>query len=98
MHSQELVASIQNVGTQIRSQGVVELHIYGSVARDEHTGDSDLDVFVTLDPDTRFSLINLSTVALLLEDVTGLKVDITTRDALNQRLSQQIEAEAIRVV
>ena len=53
---------------------------------------------VEYNPESRFSLINMSGIRLIVMDELGREVDITTRDSLHPRLRNRILAEAIRVL
>lgn len=81
----------------IRSLGATALYIYGSRARGDAQPGSDLDAYVEYSPASKFSLIELAGIKLLMEEMLGLDVDITTRDSLHPMLKADIEAEAIRV-
>jgi uncharacterized protein len=65
--------------------------------RGEARPDSDLDVFIDVEPDRRFSLIDLPKIQHFLEDELGTSVDLTTRDSLHPLLCSDIEREAGRV-
>jgi len=75
--------------------GVKELSVFGSIARDEATIDSDIDVLVDFDaPPTLLGFMGLK---LYLEDTLGVRVDLATRSALKPRLRQRIEEDALRI-
>ena len=75
--------------------GVRELAVFGSVARDEATDASDLDLIVDFDgPATFDAFMGLK---LFLEDTLTVRVDLATRPSLKSRLKARVEAEALRV-
>jgi predicted nucleotidyltransferase len=71
------------------------LSVFGSVARDEATDQSDLDVVVQFGSAARF--MNFMALREHLEDVFGVRVDLVTDAALDARLRRSVEAEALRV-
>lgn len=71
------------------------LAIFGSVARDEATDDSDIDVLV--DFGGRHSFADFMDLKLLLEDLLGRKVDPAEREALREELAPRILREAVLV-
>jgi uncharacterized protein len=78
-----------------RRFGVKTLSLYGSVARDQETADSDIDLLVEFDrPTGLFGLIELQDH---LEKLFGRKVDLGTPASLKPRFRERILAEAIHV-
>jgi predicted nucleotidyltransferase len=75
--------------------GVRDLSVFGSVARDEATETSDLDVLVDFDGPA--SLRGFVGLKLWLEESLGVRVDLVRRGAIKPRLRARIEAEAQRV-
>ena len=75
--------------------GVVELALFGSVARGELGPDSDVDILVRFkrptDPECFFG------VQFYIEDLLGRPVDLVTDRALRPELRPYIEAQAVRV-
>ncbi len=75
--------------------GVRELAVFGSVARNEATAASDLDVLVDFDGPATFD--RFMGLKLFLEDAFRARVDLVTRPALKPRIRERILAEARRV-
>ena len=65
--------------------------------RDEARSQSDLDVFIDYDPDSRFNAFDLVGIKHYLEDELRIPVDVTTRDGLHPMLKADIERSAIRI-
>jgi hypothetical protein len=82
---------------ELREQfGVKSLALFGSVARDEATPSSDIDILVELDK--RVSLFDLIGLQLHLQDVLGVpKVDAVMRDSIYPAIKDDILNEAIDV-
>lgn len=97
MKRSEAVAALKDNEAAVRGLGARALFLYGSTARDQGGADSDLDIFIEYDKSSRFSLMELVGIKLLLEDKIGANVDIATREGLHPRLRKKIEAEAIRI-
>lgn len=76
-------------------RGRRSLFIPRSIARDEATNASDIDVLVDFDgPPTLLGFMGLK---LYLQDALGIRVDLATRAALKPRMRQRIEEDALRV-
>jgi predicted nucleotidyltransferase len=97
MTKQDALQLIGNLAPQARALGVTGLYLFGSMARDQATQASDLDIFIEYDRTRPFSLLDLMRVNHLLEDAGGGNVDISTRAGLHPALRGRIEREAIRV-
>ena len=93
------VAEIQRVVEAHRSSlarlGVHSLAVFGSVARGQATGDSDIDFLVEFTGSA--TLARYMDLKLLLEDLFGRRVDLVTRKYLRSRLQPFVEKDAVRV-
>jgi uncharacterized protein len=98
MSRHEIVRRIRSRAAAIRAEGATALYLFGSVARDQAVATSDIDVFVDYEPNSGFSLLNLSGIRLIIMDEIGREVDITTSSSLHPRLKDRILAEAVRVL
>ena len=75
--------------------GVRNLALFGSVARDTATAQSDIDVLVAFDgPATSARFFG---VKFYLEDLMGRPVDLVTDKALRPELRPFVEREAVSV-
>lgn len=70
------------------------LDLFGSVARDEASADSDVDLLVEFD--RPIGLFHFFRVQQRLEEILGAPVDLVMRDAVKPQLRERIFAEAIR--
>lgn len=73
--------------------GIVRIGIFGSVARDEATDDSDVDIVIeTKHP----NLFKLSRIRLDLEELMHTHVDLVSyRESMNTFLKERIQKEAV---
>lgn len=75
-----------------RSYGVARASVFGSFARNEERGDSDIDVLVELQkPIGVFRLVGLKQE---LEECVGRRVDVVVRGSEHPLLTPHIEADA----
>jgi predicted nucleotidyltransferase len=92
----ELVESHRDeIKAIVARQNGSSVAIFGSVARgDEHPG-SDIDFLVELKPGTRpFEIL---TIGIELEEALGVKVDVGTPESLQERMRDEVLAEAMRL-
>ena len=97
MNRAEAIAKLRNHADAIKAQGATSLYIFGSTARDGGRSNSDLDVFIDYDRDSRFNALDLVGIKQFLEEKLGVPVDITTRDGLHPMLRDDIERSAVRI-
>ena len=74
--------------------GVKSLELFGSVAKNEATPESDVDFLVELSANA--GLFELFKVQHYLEDILGCQVDLGTKDALREHLREPGLKEVIR--
>lgn len=78
-----------------REFGVRSLLMFGSLARNDASGDSDVDLLVDFDrPTGYFGLVRLQ---FYLQELLGRDVDLGTRGSLRPSMQERIAREAIRV-
>ena len=75
-----------------KMRGARNIRVFGSVARDEATTDSDVDILVEMEPGR--SLLDLTGLQLDLEELLGRDVDVVTENGLSPYLKDRILAEA----
>ena len=92
-----IVAKLREIEPAIRAQGVVRLAVFGSRARGDARPDSDLDILVDAKPREQPPPFDLFKVQHLIEDATGLSVQISMRDMLKPRVAQRIADDVIEV-
>ena len=81
---------------ELRKMGVVSLAVFGSVARDESTQYSDIDLLV--DFDREVGLFYLFEIQHKLEEIIGVpKIDLIQKGAIHPALRDQILSEAVNV-
>lgn len=72
---------------------ITELGVFGSYARGEQTQESDVDVLIDYEEaPTLFELVNLRD---LLRDLTGIPVDVVTKNGLKPRIRDRVLSEVI---
>ncbi len=80
----------------VRSRfGIKSLFLFGSVARNEATQESDLDFIVNFDGVITFD--RYMDLKIFLEDLFNKKIDLAIEDTLKPQIRQKIFEEAIDV-
>lgn len=93
----EAISRLQAVESEIRDLGVRRLALFGSVVRNAARPDSDVDLLVEFAPGQK-SFDRFMSLADLLEDCLGRRVELVATDALSPYIGPHILAEATDVV
>ena len=72
-----------------------KLSLFGSALREDFSPDSDVDVLVEFEPDTRVGLIRMAGLEIELGDIIGRKVDLNTTGFLSKYYRDKVLAEAV---
>lgn len=73
--------------------GASRVRVFGSVARGEASAESDVDLFVRLEPGR--SLLDHVALKQDLEDLLGCRVDVVLEGGVSPYLNDVIQAEAV---
>jgi len=96
MNRDEVMSRLRAHRTELERLGVQHLYLFGSTARDEARGDSDVDLFFDYE-EGRFGLFDLMDVQERMSGILGRATDVMTRDSIHRVLRPRIEASAVRV-
>ena len=79
---------------ELRALAVSSISIFGSVARDQATPDSDIDILVEFDGPIGY--FHLFRVRQRLQEILGIRVDLATPASIRPELRDSILTEAVR--
>jgi predicted nucleotidyltransferase len=93
---QNILASLKNLKKEVAKEySVKKIGVFGSVARDEQTGQSDIDLLVEFSKPVGF--ITFMRLENFLSERLGNKVDLVTSDSLKPVIRQDVLSEVIYV-
>ena len=78
-----------------RKHGARNIRVFGSVARDDATEHSDIDLLVCFDGPADFD--RFMDLKLFLEDLLGRRIDLVTERALREEIRTHIQQDLLRV-
>jgi predicted nucleotidyltransferase len=92
----ELEKKLAAYRNELRKMGIVSLSVFGSVARNESTPQSDIDLLIDFDRDV--GLFHLFEIQHRLEEIIGVpKIYLIQTGAIHPALRKQILSEAVNV-
>jgi uncharacterized protein len=91
-HERALARHRSRVIATGRRHGARNLRVFGSIARGEERGESDVDLLVDLEPGR--TLVDLAGFRREVADLLGVDVDVATEDMLKPRTRERVLAEA----
>ena len=93
---QNILTSLKNLKKEVAKEySVKTIGVFGSVARDEQTGQSDIDLLVEFSKPVGF--ITFMRLENFLSERLGNKVDLVTSDSLKPVIRQDVLSEVIYV-
>jgi len=96
MKRADAIQTLKRHEAELRKLGIEHLYLFGSVARDEADGDSDVDLFFD-HVKGGLGLYELMDVKERACEILGGRTDIMTRASLHPLLRKRIEETALRV-
>ena len=94
--TEELLAKLRELKpTIMKRYKAKEIELFGSIVRGEQSGASDIDLLVEFEEAA--DLLDLTGLAIFLEEELGRKVDVVPKRALREGLRQSVHREALLV-
>ena len=94
---EEILARLRELAPALKAAGVIRLALFGSRARGDARPDSDLDVLVDTTSRGELPPFDFFEVVHLIENATGLQVQISMRNLLKPRITERIADDLIEV-
>jgi predicted nucleotidyltransferase len=95
MDKATVLSKLREHERELRAAGVVHLRLHGSVARDQASAASDVDLIADLDSSRRLSLIDMAGLENYLADLLGVPVDLSPSKMLKEPVRQRAQQEAV---
>ena len=93
---QDILASLKNLKKEVAQEYAVKtIGVFGSVALDEQTGQSDIDLIVEFSKPVGF--VTFMRLENFLSERLGKQVDLVTPDSLKPVIRQDVLSEVIYV-
>jgi predicted nucleotidyltransferase len=93
----ELLAELRALKPAFEREGVTHMALVGSRARQDHRGESDVDLMIDVDPGQKFSLVEIARIMRAVEDRIGLPAHIMMRRSLSSKMLETTSRDQIPV-
>ena len=93
--SMNIALDMDSIHEFCRKWHIVEVRLFGSVLRDDFTGDSDIDFLVTFAEGDEPTLPELAKAKGELSGIIGRTADLLPKDSLDSQLTRQAVREKI---
>ncbi len=95
MQREQVIAILRAHQAELQQLGVRSLELFGSVARNEASTTSDVDLLAEFKHP--IGLFRFAEIRLYLEDILQCSVDLGTREALKEHLREPVLQEVLSV-
>ena len=95
--AEPILATLRAHRDELRRVGVLRLSLFGSVARGNDTGESDIDLAAEFDSEAKISLFDLVGIEARLTEILGRRVHLLPDPKEPTRLRGRIDRDARHV-
>lgn len=94
---ERLVEDLSALEPRLRAEGVTHMALFGSRARADNRPDSDVDVVIDVQSDSRFSLLHLVGVAQEIEGKVDLPANVFMRRSLDSSFLKTVTRDELKI-
>ena len=91
-----IIATLRRHEAELRQAGIRHISLFGSLARDDVSKSSDVDLVAELEPAARIGLFALGALECRLSELTERKADLLPEPVESVRLRNNIERDRRR--
>jgi hypothetical protein len=95
MDKGSVIQTLRNHEPELKAAGIVHLRLFGSVARNEASARSDVDLVADFDQSKRLTLLSMVRLENRLSDLLGVKVDLSPANSMKEAVRVRAVREAI---
>jgi hypothetical protein len=95
MDKGSVIQTLRNHEPELKAAGIVHLRLFGSVARNQASAHSDVDLMADFDQSKRLTLFNMVRLENRLSDLLGVKVDLSPANSMKEAVRERAAREAI---
>jgi len=97
MDRDEVIRTLRQHRDELREAGLLHLSLFGSVARGDAAGKSDVDLIADFDKSRRLTLVKIGSLQHRLSELLGIEVDLSSADWMREPVRSRALREAVIV-
>ena len=95
MDRSDVIQTLREHERELKEAGIVHLRLFGSVARDEGSPHSDVDLLAEFDKSKRLTLVVVGSLQSRLSELLGADVDLSSAEWMREPVRSRALREAI---
>ena len=88
---------LRTLGPELKAEGITHIALFGSRARGDNSAASDIDLLLDVDPESRFSILNLVGVEQIVENAVGISANAFLRRSLDENFRDSMKEDLVEV-
>lgn len=95
MNKDYVITKLRAHEPELKAAGIVHIRVFGSVARDEASSASDVDLMAEFDKSKRLTLVKLGRLEGRLTDLLGAQVELSSSEWMREPVRSKALREAV---
>jgi predicted nucleotidyltransferase len=95
MDKDHVISKLRAHQQELRAAGIVHLSVFGSVARDQASPRSDVDLLAEFDKSKPLTLVSVGSLQGRLANILGAEVDLSSEDWMREPVRTRALSEAV---
>jgi uncharacterized protein len=91
----QVIRILRDHESELRAAGIAHLRVFGSVARNEASPESDVDLLADFDESRRLTLVTVGRLEGQLADLLGVNVDLSSPEWMKEPVRTSALREAV---
>lgn len=92
-----VISKLREHAPELKAAGVMHVRVFGSFARGQNSGDSDVDLLVEFDPEKRQTLVSVGRLQGRLSELLDVRVDLSAAEWMREPVRSRATGEALLV-
>ena len=95
MDRQFVIEKLRHHEQELKAAGILHISLFGSVARDEASSMSDVDLLADFDNSRRMTLVKVGSLQSRLSKMLGARVDLSSTEWMREPVKSKALREAV---